>query len=232
MITLGLDPSLTGFGWCVHNGAVAGKERVLAKGTLKTPATRVFYWRYMYLREALKGLLSRFPEVEAAGVESPPMGESFSEGLFGLFLYVNEALMTHRKDVVYFDPLRVKLMAKMDPAVRKGVMDKGDMVDIAKQDTGVKRWNHNEADAYVIARSAARFWDLHRGVITPEELTPAEEQVFRSVHHFQKGKRAGTTDRSGILFKEGDRFYQFSALRAEDLAIEITSALPEREPVP
>lgn len=221
MITLGIDPSLTGFGWCVHNGSVAGTGRVIAKGTLKTPATSIFYWRYMFLREGVLRVLDEYPETQAVGVESPPFGEAYSEGLFGLFLYVNEAVMSRRKDVVYFDPLRLKLMAKMDPAVRQGTMDKGDMVDAARQDTGLKRWNHNEADAYLIARSAARFWDLHAGRITPSELTPAEERVFRSVHVFSKGKKAGTTDKRGILYKEGDRFYQFSALAPEDLKIEI-----------
>lgn len=221
MITLGIDPSLTGFGWCVHNASVSGKGRVLAKGTLKTPASRIFYWRYMYLREAVAKLLDRYAEVEAVGVESPPFGEGYSEGLFGLFLYVNEAILCHRKNVVYFDPLRLKLLAKMDPAVRQGTMDKGDMVDAARQDTGIPKWNHNEADAYIIARSAARFWELHAGVIAPDELTPAEEQVFRSVHVFSRGPKAGITDKRGILFKEGDRFYQFSALTPEDLTIEI-----------
>lgn len=221
MITLGIDPSLAGFGWCVHNGSVAGEGRVIAKGRLKTPASRIFYWRYMYLREAVRRLLYKYPEVEAVGVESPPFGEGYSEGLFGLFLYVNEAIMCHRKNVVYFDPLRLKLLAKMDPTVRQGTMDKGDMVDVARQDTGLQRWNNDEADAYLIARSTARFWDLHAGVITPEELTPAEEQVFRSVHVFTKGKKAGTTDKIGVLYKEGDRFYQFSALKPEDLEIDI-----------
>lgn len=222
MITLGIDPSLTGLGWCVHDGGVAGTGRVIAKGTFKTPSTRIFYWRYMYLKQAVGMVLDAYPMVEAVGVESPPFGESYSEGLFGLFLYLNEAIMVRRKDVVYFDPLRVKLLAKMDPAVRQGVMDKGDMVDAARQDTGVKRWNHNEADAYIVARSTARFWDLHASRITPDELTPAEESVFRSVHTFVKGKKAGRTVRQGVLYKEGDRFYQFSALRPEELEINIS----------
>lgn len=221
MITLGIDPSLAGFGWCVHDGAVAGKERVVAKGRISTPSTRVFYWRYMYLRDAVLAVLDEHPTIQAVGVESPPFGESFSEGLFGLFLYVNEAIMVSRKDVVYFDPLRVKLLAKMDPEVRQGTMDKGDIIDAAKQDTGIKRWNNDEADAYIIARSAARFWDLHSGAITPSELTPAEEQVFRSVHVFSRGKNAGKTIEKGVLFKEGDRFYRFSALKPEDLEINV-----------
>lgn len=222
MITLGIDPSLTGLGWCVHNGDVAGTKRVIAKGTFKTPSTRIFYWRFMYLRQAVGVILDAYPMVQAVGVESPPFGESYSEGLFGLFLYVNEAILIRRKDVVYFDPLRVKLLAKMDPEIRRGTMDKGDMVDAAKQDTGIKDWNHNEADAYIIARSAARFWDLHASRILPEELTRAEELVFRSVRTYVKGKKAGRVVKQGVLYKEGDRFYQFSALSPEELDMNIS----------
>lgn len=212
MIVLGVDPSLTGFGWCVHDSSQKGSRRVLLKGQFSTTTAKVIYQRYIHLREALGDLLDQHPEIEAVGVESPPFGESYSEGLYGLFLYVNEALLLRKKDVVYFDPLRVKLLAKMDPDVRRGTVDKGDMVDIAKQDTGIKRWNHNEADAYIIGRSAARFWMLHSGSITAEQLTPAESHVFLGTHTYTKGKKAGKTVSNGILFKEGDRFYQFSKL--------------------
>lgn len=219
MVTLGLDPSLSGFGWCVHNGGVAGPGRVIAKGYINTPTTRVLYWRFMYLRHVVLQLLALFPEIEAVGMESTTFGEQRSETLYGLFLYVNEALLLHRMDVVYFDPLRVKLLAKMDPSVRKGTMDKSDMVDAARQDTGISGWNHNEADAYIIARSAARFWDLHAGRITMSELTPSEQHVFTLIHTYSRGEKAGRTQKKGILFKEGDRFYQFSTLDPSELEL-------------
>ena len=221
MITLGVDPSLTGCGWCIHNGSVSGEARVIAKGTFSTPASRVVYWRYQYMREAIGSVLDAYPEVEAVGVESVAFGANYSEGLYGLFLYVNEAIMVRRKDVVYFDPLRVKLLAKMDPKVRKGTMDKGDMVDAAKQDTDIKRWNHNEADAYLIARSTARFWDLYHGRIGEDELTPSEHQVFCDTHTYQKGLRKGTTVKKGILFKPGDRYYLFSDLGPDELELNL-----------
>lgn len=117
MITLGIDPSLTGFGWCVHNSSVIGPARVIARGVVNTAAADIFVSRYVYLRTQLIHLISSYPEIQAVGVESPPFGESFSEGLYALFVYVNEALYLLRKDVVYFDPLTVKLLAKMDPSV-------------------------------------------------------------------------------------------------------------------
>jgi Holliday junction resolvasome RuvABC endonuclease subunit len=227
LITLGLDPSLTGFGWCVHRSDVVGSGRVVAKGTFRTPSKRVFIWRYMFMRSAVSQLLCKFPQVEAVGVESPPFGELWSEGLYGLFLYVNEALFTRRMDVVYFDPARVKLLAKMDPSIRRGTMEKRDMVEASKADTGIKRWNHNEADAFIIARSTARFWEFLNGLLGEEELTPSERQVFARTHTIVRGPRAGRTIKSGLAFKEDDRYFRFSSLNLEDTVVTVDLDSPE-----
>lgn len=221
MITLGLDPSLTGFGWCVHDSRVVGPKRVVAKGVFSTPASRVFVWRYQYLREAVGMVLDRFPTIDNVGVESPPFGESFSEGLYGLFLYVNEAVYLRRKDVVYFDPQTVKRLAKMDSRVRRGTMDKSDMIEAAKVDSGVKRWNHNEADAYIVAREAARFWEYIKGQLTEEELTHEEHKAFIHTHTFKRGPKAGLTVRTGLSFKEHDRFFQFSNLEPHEIVVTV-----------
>ena len=222
MITLGLDPSLPGFGWCVHRSDVTGPGRVVAKGVFQTPASRVFVWRYMFMRESVGQLIDTYPKVEGIGVESPPFGELWSEGLYGLFLYVVEAIFVRRQDVVFFDPLTVKLLAKMDPKVRRGKMDKRDMIEAAKADTQIKRWNHNEADAYIIGRSAARFWDLQRERIDQDELTPSEKRSFTRIHTYRKGLRVGQTVGKGLLFREDDRFFQFSLLETSDVSVAVT----------
>jgi Holliday junction resolvasome RuvABC endonuclease subunit len=212
MITLGLDPSLTGFGWCVHNSLAAGKERVMAKGRWSTSPKEIWVSRYVELREQVKSLLDRYLVVEAVGVESPPFGEQFSEGLYALFVMVNEAVWSRRRDVVHFDPGTVKMLAKQDPKQRKGKMFKSDMIDAAKLDTDVSRWNADEADAYHIARFAARFWSLLRGEITIDDLTPSEYQAFSREHTFVRGKRAGQTVYTGAVFKENQRYFRFSSL--------------------
>jgi len=212
MITLGIDPSLTGFGWCVHNSSVTGPARVIARGVVNTPAAEIFVSRYIFLRTQLIHLIAEYPEIQAVGVESPPFGEDFSEGLYALFVYVNEALYLLRKDVVYFDPLTVKLLAKMDPKVIQGTMDKNNMIVAARAETGIHSWNNNAADAYLIGRSAARFWRLESGEITLENLTPAEAHSFSRVHTFTRGAKAGQTKRDGLVFREGERIFKFSHL--------------------
>jgi len=210
MFALGLDPSLTGFGWAVHNNTVVGPKRLVKKGIFTTSASDIFVQRYVKMRTYLVDLLDRFPEVQSVGVESPPYGEGWSEGLYGLFVYVNEALYICRKNVVYFDPLTVKMLAKLDPSIRKGIMDKSDMVECAKVDTQIKRWNHNEADAYIISRGAARFWEYELKEIGDEDLVPSEQRSFARVHTFAKGKNAGRTKRDGLIYRENDRFFKFS----------------------
>ena len=217
MITLGLDPSLTGFGWCVHRSDVSGPARIVAKGHHATDAKAIFVTRYIALRSLLLETLESYPEVQAVGIESPPFGESYSEGLYGLFVFVCEAVYHHRKDVVFFDPQTVKRLVRMDPSVRKGTMDKSDMVEAARVDAGILkgRFNHNEADAYHISRFAARFWEFVDGVLVEDDLTPAEKTSFYKVRKFTRGAKAGKTIITGLSFRENDRFFRFSRIPQE-----------------
>jgi Holliday junction resolvasome RuvABC endonuclease subunit len=213
MIALGLDPSLTGFGWCVHDSSATGPARVVARGRFATSSKAIFVQRYIELRESVGGVLDQHPAISAVGVESPPFGEQYSEGLYALFMMVNEAIYVRRKDVVYFDPGSLKMLVKEDPDVRKGKMFKADMVDAAKADTGTTgKFNHNEADAYHIGRFAARFFEFVRGTLSEADLTPAEHRAFARVHTFVRGKKKGETVRMGAAFKEGQRFFRFSEI--------------------
>lgn len=167
----------------------------------------------MELRDLVARLLQEHPNIEGVGVESPPFGELWSEGLYGLFLYVNEALYVARKDVVFFDPVTLKSLTKLDPKVVKGRMTKADMVAAAKADTGIKgRFNHNEADAYHLARFSARFWDFLYERITEDDLTPSELHTFARTHTYVRGKKAGQTERKGTVYRENDRFFLYSTL--------------------
>lgn len=212
MITLGLDPSMTGFGWVVHDSNATGASRVIDRGRWSTSSKTIWVERYVLMRQRLKDLLDAHPEIETVGVESPPYGHLWSEGLYALFLMVNEALWSRRKDVVYFDPVTLKMLVKVDPSVRKGKMFKSDMKDAAKEDTGIAKWNADEADAYHAAVYGARFWMLFEGDLQKSDLTPSEVRAFLRIHTFARGKKAGITVKSGALFKENRRFFRFSIL--------------------
>lgn len=212
---LGLDPSLRNFGWTL----ISDDGSFLDKGTMKTEASEVFVTRYMYLRDGLKNLIREIrekhpEEILKIGIESPIFNDLYSEGMYGLFLYSNEALMLEKVDTVYLSPNQVKAHAAYFLNRPKGwKMGKSDMVDAAKQATegqGAKRWNNHQADAFWVARVANRFWLLMDGQIEEEDLTPLERRHFTSLEKFQRGKKAGKVKRKGLSHKEDDRFFRWS----------------------
>lgn len=94
-------------------------------------------------------------------------------------------------------------------------MMKGDMVDAAKEDSGGGRWNHNEADAYLVARLAARFWLLWADEIRERDLTPVERRYFLDIKKHIRGRKAGRTTFKGVMYREDERFFLWSQTTAE-----------------
>jgi hypothetical protein len=169
----------------------------------------------MQLRQNVVDLV-REHNVRVLGCESPVFGELYSEGLYGLFLYLSEALYTEKCDVVFLSPGQVKAHARLRLArPRVGgklwKMEKPDMVEAAKTDTGGKGvWNHNEADAYWVARSAARFWQFLDGTLTALDLTEEEAYQFARIQKYKRGDKKGTEVKRGLLYREDDRFFRWS----------------------
>jgi hypothetical protein len=212
---LGLDPSLRNFGWTL----ISDEGAFMDKGTMKTDTSTLFVKRYIDLRDGLmeiiKTLRSNHPtETLRVGIESPIFNDLYSEGMYGLFLYSNEALMLEKVDTVYLSPNQVKAHAADFLNRPKGwKMGKADMVDAAKKATegqGAKRWNNHQADAFWVARASARFWLFIEGGIEKEDLTPLEKKHFTDFERYVRGKKAGKVKRKGITHKENDRFFKWS----------------------
>lgn len=211
MRVLGIDPSLTNYGWAVHDTEATGLARCPVRGRFRSLASTLFIDRYIGMREDLRALV-REVRPDRIGLEFPVFDNLFSEGMYGLFLYTCEALKAERCDVVFWSPLQVKAHAR-DSLGRppKWQMMKPDMVEAAKVDTGGKgKWNHNEADAYLVGRLAGRFWSFVEGGLTEADLTATERKYFAGVHTFTKGKRAGEEVRSGVMYREDERFFRWS----------------------
>lgn len=223
MLVLGFDPSLTAFGWAVHDTEATGVDRCPARGRFQTSAKTLFVSRYVEMRENVLTLLAQHPDITRLGCESPVFKELWSEGMYGLFLYTCEAMHQAKRDVVFFSPPQMKVHARAlldrpQVAGKAWIMGKPDMVEAAQMDTGGGgRWNHNEADAYWVARTAARFWSHLDGVTGLEDLTTHEQKQFTEVQTIKQGKRAGQTIERGILYREDERFFRWSqAVEDED----------------
>ena len=219
MRILGIDPSLTAFGWAMHDTTpqLGAPARCLNRGRFSTPAQMEFVSRYITMRESLRSLI-RQEQPDKVGLEFPVFNNLFSEGMYGLFLYTCEALKTEGCDVVFWSPLQVKAHARETlgrPA--KWQMMKPDMVEAAKSDTGGKgKWNHNEADAYLVARLAGRFWSFLEGSIPEDNLSTTERKYFAEVHTYTKGDRAGEVVQRGVMYRENERFFRWSLNNTTD----------------
>lgn len=211
MRVLGCDPSLTNFGWAIHDDDMDGLARCEARGRFQTSSKTLFVDRYVDMRERLFNLVTKY-DPDAVGIEYPVFGDLWSEGMYGLFLYSCEALKAAKVDVVFFSPGQIKSVSRDLLDRPKGWrMTKADMCDAAKQDTGGKgRWNHNEADAYLCARHAARFWGVQKGLISVDELSDKELKQFDLIHTYVRGKNRGKTVKRGILHRADERYFLWS----------------------
>lgn len=220
MLVLGLDPSLTNYGWAVHDtdAPVGTSERCVARGRFCTSAKTEFIERYKAQRESLRAVVREY-KIDRVGIEFPVFDNLWSEGMYGLFLYSCEALRAERMDVVFWSPLQAKAHARDTLDRPKGwKMMKQDMVEAAKLDAGPGRWNHNEADAYLVGVLAGRFWDFYDGRLKEGGLTPTEARYFTKVHTYVRGRKVGKTIKTGVIYRESDRFFRWSQLRDEGVS--------------
>lgn len=211
MRVLGIDPSLTAYGWAIHDNSfpVGDPRRCEARGRFSTKSKMEFVLRYMNMRESLRALI-REHRPDRVGIEYPIMDALWSEGMYGLFLYSCEALRAERMDVVFWTPLQVKAHARESIDRPKGwQMDKTDMVEAAKADC-CARMNHNEADAYLVGVLSGRFWNLLAGQVDEGGLTPTEARYFSKVHTYTRGAKQGKTVRTGMIYRENDRYFAWS----------------------
>ena len=212
MLVLGLDPSLTNYGWALHDTDAESRGRCLERGRFRTKPKDFpdEVSRYLHLRESLREkILELDPEV--MGIEHPVMNENYSEGMYALFILSLEAIKSCRKDVVLYAPPQIKRFAKDLVGRPKGwKMGKSDMVDAAREDAGGGTWDHNEADAYLVAAFAGRFWNFYVGDLDVEDLTEYEKKTFTHMRKIERGKRAGQMEIKGILHRENDRFFLWS----------------------
>jgi hypothetical protein len=212
MRILGLDPSLRNYGWALHDTEADGRDRCIERGRFQTEKRQFSdeIGRYMHLRECLREKIAEL-DPDAVGLEHPVMNEDYSEGMYGLFLFTMEAIKSMAKDMVLIGPPQAKKFAKDLLSRPKGWgMGKMDMCMAAAHDAGGGNWDHNEADAYLVAVFAGRFWKFYVGDLHEDELTKYEKKTFTHMRTITKGKRQGKLEIKGFLHREGDRFFLWS----------------------
>lgn len=216
MLTLGLDPSLRAYGWCVYDDEAPNPRlHLVASGHEGTLPLTIPVARFMHFRSLVADLLRKF-EVDAVGIESPAFsGGPFSENHFGLMMFSLEAVFDRRKNCVLFDPTTLKYL------IGKSTYGKMDIQRFVQLDTmSSQTIDNNEADAYCIARSASRFMRVRSGQLKPEDLTKNELSVFLT-RTKKKRKTDGSLSfkKTAHVFRENSRFFEFSRVPAGSVTL-------------
>jgi Holliday junction resolvasome RuvABC endonuclease subunit len=204
---LGLDPSLSAFGWCVYDSAAGLRpRRLVASGHEGTLSDLVPVARFMHARSMVDSLLRRF-DVDVVGIESPAFdGGPFTTTHYSLMMFATEPIFERRKDFVLFDPTTLKLVSTGKSTASKADMQRA--VQIDRMSTEVIQ--SDESDAYHVAKSAARFLMLWRGELSPDDLTEHEKRVF--LMRTKKPKRASSAPVRKVahVFRQNSRFFELS----------------------
>jgi Holliday junction resolvasome RuvABC endonuclease subunit len=200
---LGLDPSLTGYGWCIYDSEAPTKtEKLVISGHEGTLSSVVSVVRFINFRSLVEDLLSRF-RIDVVGIESPAFGGGpFLTTHFSLMMFSLEAIFNARKDCVLFDPTTLKLLSTGKSDASKQDMQKAVQLDRMTTDLV----QSDESDAYLVSRFAARFIMLKNCIISPDELSTNEQQIFLE----RSKKRKGMIRRTAQIFRENSRFFEFS----------------------
>ena len=213
MLVLGLDPSLTSYGWALHETTAQGQARCVSRGCHQTPSKMLEILRYMKHRDHVESLV-RSLKPDRVAIEYPIFNELYSSGMYGLFLFTFEALLRSRADVVFLSNSSTKALVRrfLDRPKGWGQITKQDMIDAAKRDVSRGRWKSDEADAYWVAVLGGRFWEFFVGNLTEDDLSDYERTLFTEIKRPLRGKMAGRTVEKGLLYRQNDRFFLLSQL--------------------
>jgi Holliday junction resolvasome RuvABC endonuclease subunit len=217
MLTLGLDPSLRAYGWAVYDSKAANpKNRRVSSGHEGTLSLTVPVARFMHFRALVEDLLSRY-SVQTVGIESPAyQGGPFSENHFGLMMFSLEAVFEKRIDCVLFDPTTLKFMS-----TGKSNAGKLDMQRFVQMDTlDPNPIQNDEADAFCVARAAARFMELKDNILSADDLSLNEKKVFLTrIRKKKTATGARIIKRTAHIFRENSRYFSFSKVPAGDVTL-------------
>ena len=210
---LGLDPSLKKAGYVVFDSSQPDSV-VVEKGLLKTSSLDgILVQRLVKQAENVGAMLDKY-NISYVGMEAPFFNANNTEMLFALNQYLHKVFLDHGTFVVCFPPSMLKKLTF--PDLSASIVGKPHMIHRAKDMLGLHghRLAEDVADAYWAGYFGKRFYKWHfEKTLKDEDLGEYECQVFGGSHTLTKGKRKGVTDYTGIVYRENELFYDFTAVK-------------------
>jgi Holliday junction resolvasome RuvABC endonuclease subunit len=210
---LGLDPSLKKAGYVVFDSSKPDNV-VEDKGLLKTSSLDgILVQRLVKQAEQIGAMLKKY-DISFVGMEAPFFDANSTEMLFALNQYIHKVFLDNGTFVVCFPPSMLKKLTF--PDLSAAIVGKPHMIHRAKDMLNLHghRLAEDVADAYWAGYFGKRFYRWHfEKTLKDEDLGEYERGVFSGTHTFVRGKRKGVTDYTGIVYRENELFYDFSAIK-------------------
>jgi len=210
---LGLDPSVKKTGYVVMDLDKPTNE-VVDKGRLKTdPSDGIFVQRLIKQANQVRDKILEY-DIKYIGSEAPYFEGFNTEMLYALNQFLHREYLDLGVFVVYFPPSTLKKLVFPDMSARK--VFKSHMIQSAKEALGMvgRRLPEDTCDAYWAGVFARKFYDWYfRKTITDKDLNEYELHTFAGKHTFTRGKKKGTVDYHGIIYRQNDSFYDFDKIK-------------------
>jgi len=221
---LGLDPSLQKAGYVVLDSGKPDSE-VVEKGMLKTsPEDGILVQRLILQSGHVRELMERH-DIGFVGMEAPFFGAGSTEVLFALNQFLHKVFLERGTFVVCFPPQMLKKLVFPDISVAE--VHKPHMIDRAKTALGLqgRRLAEDVADAYWAGVFGKRFYLWHvEKALAESDLGEYERDTYCGKHTYVRGPRKGSTEYSGIVYRENELFFDFKAIKRRS-----ESGLPKEE---
>lgn len=211
MPILGVDPSLTHTGWVLFDENKTGKDAVLQIGVFQTEKKDGLYANRLVTQRERIRLLLESNNIKFVTMEAPLLETQSTEILYALHQFFHEVFLDLKIYLVYLQPSTVKKYAY--PDMNPNDVSKAFMSHAAKKelDRLGRRFSEHAADAYFIGKIGLKYYQwLFMKKFTDDQLSDAERALFCGKHTFVKGVKKGFTEYTGIIYRENERFYDYT----------------------
>jgi Holliday junction resolvasome RuvABC endonuclease subunit len=210
---LGLDPSVSKAGYAVLD-VDKPQNSVEEYGLLKTENTDgILILRLLKQVRQVQEIIEKY-NIKFIGMEAPFFEGYSTEILFALNQFLHWLFLKKELYVVCFPPQTLKKLVYPEKPVTE--VFKSHMIDRAK--TELNLHGHvlaeDAADAFWAGTFGKRFYRWHILKNLPsEELGEYERHVFEGKHTFVKGAKKGSTEYTGLIFRENELFFNFEKIK-------------------
>jgi Holliday junction resolvasome RuvABC endonuclease subunit len=213
MFIIGLDPSLQKAGYVVLD--IDAPDNVVEdRGLLKTrPADGILVQRLIKQAAQVEAKIKKY-NVSFIGMEAPYFEGFNAERLYALNQFLHRVFLKLGCYVVSFPPQQLKKLVFPNQSVDN--IHKPHMIDRAKTVLGLHGLPLAEdvADAYWAGYFGKRYYKWHiQKEIKEDELGEYEKKVFCGTHTFVRGPKKGITERTGIIYRDNELFFDFKAIK-------------------